>query len=648
MNNNKNNKTNSLENFDWITARSSEYMKMVKEALAIKEAVNKEVKSVPIADLTFENSLKRLEFTEQLVSAIWGKIEFLMNVKPNEVDRKAAKVATDFLRDKYIEMDYDEEIFNILVALENKKPKLDQVEKKLFTETMLAYKRMGFGLPKAKRNLVKRKVMQLANESSDFRKNLNEYQDFILVTKEELTGASPRYISGLKKVGSKYKVSLDYPDYIPFMQNVSNEKVRKVLFEKYLQQGGQKNMKVLAKMVKIREELAKLLGYKNHATFVLETRMAKNPETAFKFLNGLITPVQKKVSSDIAELTKFKGSKIHSHDILYLINQTKNSKFKIDDELVREYFPVDVVTKGLFEIYQTLFNVKFKELKNVPTWHKSVQCFGVFDNKTKKQLAYFFLDLFPRAGKYGHAAVFPIVPGMALPNGEYQKPVVGMLCNFADRLSHNEVDTFFHEFGHVVHGVLTTARFGTQSGTSVQRDFVEAPSQMLENWVWDEKMLQKLSGHYKNPKKKLPKELLNSILSAKQHMIGYTTMRQLVLASFDMQLHTRKNVKNIAKLYGDLVKKHIGVVLPKEQIFPAGFGHMDGYDAGYYGYMWSLVFAADMFTRFKQEGLLNPKTGGDYRAKILAPGSSKESIKLITDFLGRKPNNKAFLKELGL
>lgn len=171
---------------------------------------------------------------------------------------------------------------------------------------------------------------------------------------------------------------------------------------------------------------------------------------------------------------------------------------------------------------------------------------------------------------------------------------------------------------------------------------------MLENWVWDAQMLQMLSGHYKNTNHKLPKELLKNMLKAKNHMISYTSMRQLVFCMFDMRLHTDIKVKDIAKLYGDIVKQYVGITMPKEQIFPAGFGHLDGYDAGYYGYMWSKVYAADMFTRFKKSGLLNPKVGQEYRRHILEPGSSREAIDLVKDFLGRKPNSKAFLKELGL
>lgn len=635
--------------FAWVRTASKNYMGMVEDALRIKRTAIDTIKSIPAGQHTFENTCKALEYADQQVVAIWNQVHLLKNVKVDERDRNAAKAAEDYLQASIIELEYDEEIYQLYAAIAKKKPILKSAaDKTLFRDALRNYKRMGFGLPKATRNKIKAKVLQLAAISSEFRKNINEYSDSIFVTRAELEGASENYIKGLKKKGAQYEVSLQYPDYIPFMETVHNAQKRSQLFQKYLQKGGKRNMVVLSRMIKLRDEIAQLLGYKNHAEFVLEPKMAKNSATVFKFLTGLMKAVQKKVVADITQLEGVKGSKVESHDLLYMMNKDRKQQYNVDDEIIREYFPVEVVTKKLFATYEKLFSVTFKKVSYVPTWHKDVTVYAVHDVRTKALKAHFFLDLHPRAGKYGHAAVFPIIPGLKLVDGNYQKPVVGMLCNFAPRLSHDEVETYFHEFGHVVHQVLTTAEYGSQSGTSVQHDFSEAPSQMLENWVWDESMLLSLSGHYKNPRKKMPKDLASNIIASKYHMIGYATMRQLILGTLDMQLHSGGVIKNPATVYGDLVKKYIGIALPKEQIFPAGFGHLDGYDANYYGYMWSKVYAADMFTRFEKEGLLNAKTGSDYRTYILEPGGSQDAIHLITNFLKRKPNNKAFLKEIGL
>jgi thimet oligopeptidase len=265
------------------------------------------------------------------------------------------------------------------------------------------------------------------------------------------------------------------------------------------------------------------------------------------------------------------------------------------------------------------------------------------------------LDLFPREGKYGHAAVFGIIAGRSEDYAEtsYKAPFASMVANFnkpselrPSLLSHDEVETFFHEFGHLVHNVLTTCRFGSQSGTSVAWDFVEAPSQMLEHFVWDKEMLNRLSKHYKLGKP-LPDDALVNLLGSKMHMIATFVMRQLVFALYDLIIHTDQTVDSVS-LYKDLVLKNLGHSPSPEQIFPAGFGHLMGYDAGYYGYMWSKVYAVDMFSRFKQSGLLDRGVGKDYRNWILEKGSSLEEIDLVKGFLGREPSNSPFLEEIGV
>lgn len=648
--------------FSWINLPAKKYKGLVEDAIKENLRVMQIVKAIPDVDRTFENTVQPLEYVGEFLGTTWGILYFLMNAKPAKADRDLAKEAVDFVQNQYLELSYDEDIYKAFIVLQNKKPKLIGAEKKLFEDNLLSYKLMGFGLPKAKRNAVKKKLLQYGKMCSEFSKNINDYKDHILVTKEELDGASESYVQGLPRRNGKYTVDLTYPSHGPFMENVHNEQKRKELTQKFLRKGGQKNMAVLMRMLKTRKEISSTLGFKNHAEYRLVEKMAKDPKTVFKFLNSLIKPLRKKMAEDLAvlkdtkaTLTNKKVTKLEQHDMMYLINQDKKRRHNVDNSKVKEYFPLNIVTKGMFGIYEKLFGVKFVKENKIPVVYKDVQTFSVYDVASKKTIGYFFLDLHPREGKYGHAAVFPIIPGRALQDGCYQKPIVGMMCNFAkptkstpSLLSHDEVETYFHEFGHLVHGTLTKAKFGTQSGTSVQQDFAEAPSQMLENWVWDAQIINLLSGHYKNPRQKLPKDLLKKMLAAKNHMAGYFNMRQLALATFDMTLHTKPNVMSPEKLYSSIVKDLVGIDMPKNQLYPAGFGHLNGYDAGYYGYMWSKVYASDMFTRFAKEGLLNSKTGRDYRSKVLEPGGSKKSMELVKDFLGRKPNTKAFLKELGL
>lgn len=647
--------------FSWVKLNPSQYLVRAKQVLQNRKQVLRQVKAIKKANRTFANTVEALDFSGEDLSRTGSWLALLMNVLPHGKARVQAKDALDFLEAQAIELEFDPGVHKALKELAELKPKLVGERKKLFTEMLRDYRRMGLELPTVKQKQVKVYAKQLAKLASDFRTNINNYQDHILVSREELEGLSENYINGLQQVKGKYKVSLEYPDYVPFMENAHNEARRAELSHKYLKKGGKKNIGVLKKMVLVRDKCARLLGYKNHAHYILEVRMAKTPEAVKKFLQSLVKPLRPKVAKEFLHLEKLKQklshnsrAKLASHDIAYTINQDKKLRYGVDEELVRQYFPLEVVTNGMFKIYEQLLGVKFKQISGIPTWHKDVTTYSVSEKATGKLIAYFFLDLFPREGKYGHAAVFPIISGLQLPGGDYQKPLVSMVANFnkpsktqPSLLSHHEVETYFHEFGHVVHSLLTEARYGSQSGFSVPRDFVEAPSQMLENWVWDKKMLSLLSGHYKNKKQKLPDSLLKKMMAAKQHMVTYTSIRQLTFGTFDIILHT-ETVKDIAGLYAKLVKQFTGLSLPKDQIFPAGFGHMDGYDAGYYGYMWSKVFASDMFTRFQKHGLLNTKVGHDYRKFILAPGGSEEAINLVSKFLGRKPNNKAFLKEIGV
>ena len=279
-------------------------------------------------------------------------------------------------------------------------------------------------------------------------------------------------------------------------------------------------------------------------------------------------------------------------------------------------------------------------------------CVRVENNNT---VAKFYMDLFPRKGKYGHAAAFTLTSGHETAEGGYLMPMSSIVANFnapsegePSLLTHNQVETLFHEFGHIMHQVLTRAKYATFSGTRVKRDFVEAPSQMLESWCWEKESLQKLSGHYKDTSKKLPDELIQKMVDAKLANVGITYLRQVMFATLDMEYHTHSNV-NTTEVYARLAKDIMLVPIPDGTMPQASFGHlMGGYDAGYYGYLWSEVYAADMYTRFEQAGLLDEKAGSDYRKWILEPGGEKPPLDLISGFLGRQPNQDAFLKSLGL
>jgi thimet oligopeptidase len=329
-------------------------------------------------------------------------------------------------------------------------------------------------------------------------------------------------------------------------------------------------------------------------------------------------------------------------------------KYQLDGELVKQYFALDDVLLGLFEVTQTLFDLEYREIENPSVWNDDVRMFEVFqDGKLKGR---FYLDLFPRENKYGHAACFGLRGGKMTKDG-YKLPTASLVCNFpkptSDKPSlmpHNQVNTFFHEFGHVLHQMLTTANLYSQSGTNVSRDFVEAPSQIFENWTWNYDALKLFAKHYET-REVMPEELFNKMLAAKNVGSGMSASGQVFLGTYDMTLHDKFD-PNGKETTTDVLKKlkaEIQLIAHvKGTHFQTAFGHLNGYGASYYGYLWSKVYAQDMFSVFDKNGILDKKTGMRYRDIILAPGSSRDELGLVKEFLGRDPNNKAFLKELGL
>ncbi|OGD31692.1 hypothetical protein A3C91_03060 [Candidatus Azambacteria bacterium RIFCSPHIGHO2_02_FULL_52_12] len=652
------------QDFAWTQWNAEQIRAMVPEILARKKERYAAIKAIPDGERTFENTIYAIESAHDAVRFQINAIHFLMNVSPDKAVRETAQEAIETLEKEFVDVEYDEGMYRAVRAYADKQAPLEGADKKLFDDMFRDYRRMGFELAPEKQEKLKENLKKIAELSNRFSTNINKWQDHIAVTRHELDGLPERYISGLKKdENENYKVTLAYPDIGPFMKHAHNAAKRKELLEKEYQKGGAENTRILKEVLLLRDENAKLLGYGNHADFQTEVRMAKNAETVAGFLDDLTKNLKEGVQKELAELrdikrkiTGDKESEVENYDVPYLSERLRQERFSVDSEKVREYFPFEIVKQGMFSIYEKLFSVKFERMSGIPAWHEDVEAYGVSD-ANGSITGYFMLDLYPRENKYGHAAVFDVMAGRktSYAGEEYVSPLACMVANFPkpnaehpSLLSHREVDTFFHEFGHVVHDVLTAAPYASQSGTSVARDFVEAPSQMLENWVWHKETLVLLSGHYLNHKEKMPDELLSNLIKTKKHMIAYDTMRQLVFGLLDLSLHTTKVMGEPNLIYHELVREYNGVTIPKESIFPAGFGHMMGYDAGYYGYMWSLVYAADMFTRFEKEGLLNPKTGMEYRQWILEKGSSMEEMDLVRGFLSREPNSEAFLKEIGI
>lgn len=655
--------TNKTTSFDWLnfSLTPDQIRSQCNDVKAVAEDRLKALVAVSQENRTFANTVKAFDGIEaDTEDSISGPI-FLKYVSTDKAVRDAAHECEVQTEQFGIDIYTREDLYNAFKDYADKKDLMEPVDQKLLDKILLDFRRNGLELAPEKREQVKKLKTELAEITAVFGKNLNEYKDSLEVTTEELAGLPEDYVKRLDKTAEgRHIITLNYPDYFPFMANAENPLARQKLEQKFNSRGAAENIKLLEKAINLRHQIALTLGYPTHAHYVLEDRMAQNPDAVLMFLNKLKGRLQPKLAKELESLRSLKKKKeatdepIKEWDWRFYDNLVKKSKYKIDDEAIKAYFPMEHVTQQMLEIYQQLLGLRFQEVSG-PRWHDEVKLYAVRDVPSDALIAYFYMDLYPREGKYKHAAAFSLVLGRELPDRRYQNPVSAIVANFnkptkeaPSLLKHSEVETYFHEFGHIMHQILTQSKYGRFSGTKVARDFVEAPSQMLENWIWQQDILGRLTAHYQNPDKKLPKKTLQKMVALKNLHSGITYTRQLFFALLDLTYHTNEKIDSVA-LWSDLSQKIRGIPVSPNTIPPAGFGHlMGGYDAGYYGYLWSEVYAADMFTRFEKEGILNPQPGRLYRQLILEPGRSKDEGEQLRTFLGREPNEEAFLKSLGL
>lgn len=618
--------------------------------------------AIPQEDRTFENTIMGYERAFDNYGNALGMSGFLSYVSTDKQFRDAANDLQMQISQYMVDVATRRDVYKAIREYTDTNPRLDPVQAKLVKEMLIGFKNSGMDLNDADLEKFKALNKEKAEYIIKFDKNIQEYKDPLAVTQEQLRGLGEDYIQKLSKTDDgKYLVTLDYPDYVPFMQNADDEQARKELEFKFNRRGGQENVELLEKTLTLRREIARLLGYKNHAELRLEDRMAKNPKTVMAFLKDLQKKLKPLGKKEDKEMIAYKNSKtgknsrtLYSWESGYWSNKFRKENLELDSEKIKEYFPSQVVIDGMLDLFGGVFGITFEPV-DIPVWHPDVKAFKIKDKASGELVAYFYMDLYPREGKYKHAACFGLVEGEEKQDGTYQIPFVAIVANLnkpsgdtPSLLKHSEVETLFHEFGHVLHNALTKAKYSAFSGTSVSWDFVEAPSQMLERWAWDPQVLKKISKHYKTGEA-LPDDLIKRMIAAKNFGAGGMYLRQDFFAQYDMTLHTADTTPDTTKLYFELTKKIRGLPLTKGTIPQASFGHiMGGYDAGYYGYLWSEVIAEDFFGEFKKNGIFNPETGLKFRREILEKGGTLDEEKMVENFLGRPADNKPFLKSIGL
>jgi thimet oligopeptidase len=636
-----------------------EIEKVVSDLIAYSKKRISEIGNQALSNVNFDSSLGALDELSWKEHSTMSRISLLHNVSPSEDIRMTAQKWLVEHQNWSIEKAYDPKVYQIVKAYANTSPTLVGEEKKLLDESLRDYRRLGLELSKEKQNELKSLQKRLSEIETHFSSAINEFDDEVSVEPSKLEGLDEEFIKNLKRTSDgKYRISLQYPEYIPAMEFAKNEELRKSLLVKKYNTAKTENAPRLTEMVQLRKQIAGLLGYASWNDYVIEERMAKTPEKVKAFLSEVEKRLRPKAEMELKALGELKaletqtpGAKIEAWDYSYYASLFKKRNFEVDTRSLRDFFPLDSVLSGFFKLIETLFDIRFEEQNSttLDRWHESIRLFKVLSAEGR-ELGAFYLDLFPRPGKFGHAAAFGLIDGKLHSDGIYQRPVKAMVCNFSPEaphlLSHAEVETLFHEFGHILHGILTWAKFSKFSGTSVAWDFVEAPSQILENWAWDYEILQMISKHHKDPTQKISKDLVDKMNRAQKAGMGLFYLRQLAFATSDLELHGKQLVTDPVQKVNEVIGRFF-LPVPESTTFATGFGHLTGYASGYYGYAWADVMAADMFSLFKKQGLMNQKLGIHLRKEIYEQGSSRDETLSLEAFLGRPLSYDAFFESMG-
>lgn len=628
--------------------------------------------AVPKEQRTFDNLVRALDESQAKTYRVDSAIFFLSMVSPDEAIRKASHEAADSLNKFSVDTYMIPQLYHAHIEYCENQGKAEQLtaeERYTLEEAMKDFKRSGFDLPADKFTQVKELSKEISTLGLAYEQNTNTDATTIKVTKKDLEGVDATLMQSLKKDGDLYVLGCDYPTYFDVMENCQVRKTRQQMYYAFQNRAYPKNIDLLHKIIAKRDEMAHLLGFSSYAALEMDNSMAKTPERVQSFLAELTQAAGKKYDREIAMIKKElpagidldEQGRLYPWDTTYLFNAYQKKHFNVDERLLAEYFPMDKAVQGMFAIYQEFLNLEFKMVKPDWVWHPDVQLIEVHDKETKNLLGYIFLDLYPRDNKYSHACCGAVIKGYRKKNrvsgNREDVPYVGIVvANFpkasADKpslLKHDDVKTFFHEFGHAMHGILGRTELNGNSGTSTKTDFVELPSQMLEEWMWDKKMLESVSSHYKTGES-LPEELLKNKIALKNFDTGRFIIRQVMLSKLALEYYLDGADKDTDKILQQVQEEMSGRhehFDPKNHM-QASFGHLIGYGSKYYGYMWSRVFAADAFTTIKKHGLLNYEIGKKWRNIVLGYGGSKDPNELLVEFLGREPRIEAFIEYLGL
>ncbi|MEY2536769.1 MAG: thimet oligopeptidase [Verrucomicrobiota bacterium] len=640
-----------------------------KEAIAKANKKLDEIGAQDLSKVTFKSTIVALDDLAYDASNAANKAVLIKETSTNEAMRTAGENAFKVFQDWSVSIDYREDVYKAIKAFADTHPKLAGEDKKLLDETVRDYRRAGLDLSPDKRKEVEQLRKDLAKLGTDFDSNIVNSKAPVVFTKAELEGVPDSFFAapGVKTGDDSYTVMANVTwHFTTVEENARSEATRKKLYVIHDSLAKDTNVSVLNQMLVLRNKIALRLGYKSWDDFQTEIKLAKSGAGAKKYIDDLVNGIQPKFSAEVAELQKMKAADTHDPaakigvwDWRYYDNQLVKQKFTVDKEALRDFFPFQKVLDGMFAIYQNIFGLKFEQVSAPYKWIDDLQLYLVTDSATGEPLGLFYLDMFPREGKFNHFAEFEIVGGKLLADGKYQRPTVALLCNFpppgTDKpslMTHTDVETLFHEFGHALHTITTKAKYGRFAGTHVPGDFVEAPSQMLQNWVWDKTVLDTFAADYRDPSKKIPTATIQKMNDAKLATAGVFYRRQFAFATLDLALHDvhpEDAPYDCVGISNPILEK-VFLPIDPSTTFVSYFGHLNGYDAGYYGYAWADAIAADMATVFeKAKGkYLDRDAGLRLRHEIYEQGDGRDVSISIEKFLGRKQSVQPFLKKIGV
>lgn len=612
---------------------------------------------------TVTNTLYALDETLSELAGVSSIMSLLAYTHPDSAMQEEAQKSAAAMSQFFNELFLNSDLYKRIKVLAGNTPieQRKEHEHKAIEDLIKQFVKNGLDLPETEQKEVRKLMNELSQLGITFTANIAAHEDALELQAPDMKGLPEDYKAQHRTEDGSFKIPLSYPSYFPFMKYAESDEAKKALQFKFKNIAVEKNARLLNDILQKRQELAHKLGFKSFAAYQLTDRMAQTAQKVWAFESQLQNAVTPKAHADYERLIQIKKScnlpneqVIESWQAAYLTTLLKKEQFAIDQEALRNYFPLEEVKKGLFQIASRLYGITFAPAENQPVWQKDVETWEIRENNAV--IARFYLDLHPRKGKYNHAACFTLIPGRETLNG-YQKPSAALVCNFPSPtnekpalLLHNDVVTLFHEFGHLMHDLLTQAPLAMQSGTNVARDFVEMPSQIFENWAWDYESVSLFAKHYKTGDV-LPEEMFQKVLDARNVDSGLHTVQQIFYGTLDMTLHDKfqaEKDETVTEVVKRLQEEITLYPFQEGTHFETGFGHLVGYAAGYYGYLWAKVYAEDMFHELTKIGLMNPAAGKKLRHQVLARGSSTDELKIVEQFLGREPSPKAFMTSIGL